>query len=100
MIPSEGRYEIRFIPEAFREWNKLDNSIRQPLSKRLSVRLLNPVVENDRLSGQLKDCFKIKDNKSGFRVVYFLSQSEQMITVLAVGKRADKEVYKDALLRV
>ena len=100
MIPSEGRYEIRFIPEAFREWNKLDNSIRQPLSKRLSVRVMNPVVENDRLSGQLKDCFKIKDNKSGFRVVYFLSQSEQMITVLAVGKRADKEVYTNARLRI
>jgi mRNA interferase RelE/StbE len=96
---SEGSYELRFIPEALKEWQKLDNSVRAPLAKRLGKRLENPRVENERLSSDLNQCFKLKDNKTGYRLVYTLSEEEHILTVLAVGRRADKAVYKVTRIR-
>jgi mRNA interferase RelE/StbE len=99
LTPSEASYELRFIPEALKEWQKLDNSVRSPLAKRLMKRLENPRAENERLSSDLNHCFKLKDNKTGYRLVYTLAEEEHILTVLAVGRRADKAVYKVTRIR-
>ena len=100
MIPSNHIYELRFIPEALIEWHKLDNSIRKPLAKRLRKRLDNPRIENERLSGELNSCFKVKDNKSGFRLVYVISEKERALVVIAVGKRESYAAYSAAISRL
>ena len=100
MTLSKGSFELRFIPEALKEWNKLDNSVRQPLVKRLKARLAAPQVENERLSGDLRNCYKIKDNKSGFRLVYVFLQDEGAVVVLSVGKRESLSVYISAIERL
>ena len=84
---------------ALKEWQKLDNSVRLPLDKRLRKRLEHPLVENERLSSDLNHCFKLKDNKTGYRLVYTVSEEEHILTVLAVGRRADKAVYKVTRIR-
>ncbi|MDQ5920920.1 MAG: hypothetical protein QG673_976 [Pseudomonadota bacterium] len=43
-------YKIKFLPSAQVEWDKLDNSVKQPLLKALHKRLSNPVVPKDRLN--------------------------------------------------
>ncbi len=50
------KYELRFDPDALKEWNKLDGSIKQELKPILLKRLENPIVENSRLSGDLQNC--------------------------------------------
>ncbi len=100
MIPSKRGFDLRFIPEALKEWNKLDNSVRKPLAKRLAVRMLSPRVENERLSGDLRNCYKVKDSKSGYRLVYLLIEEEQQLVVLSVGKRESLSVYIAAMERL
>ena len=100
MTRSSESYELRFLPAALAEWHKLDNSVRQPLTKRLKTRLLNPRVENERLSGDLSSCYKLKDNKSGNRLVYVVLDEEQAVIVIAIGKREGLAAYDSARDRI
>ncbi len=44
-------YKIKFLPTAKKEWDKLDNSVKQILQKALTKRLVNPFSPKDRLNG-------------------------------------------------
>lgn len=91
---------LKFEEEALAEWKKLDKSVSEPLKKKLAKRLQNPRVENERLTGQLKDCYKIKNNKTGHRLVYRVIDAEVVVLVLAVGKREDLAAYLAAASRL
>jgi mRNA interferase RelE/StbE len=59
----------------------------------------NPRIESARLSG-LKNCYKIKLRKAGFRLVYEVRDQELVILVVAIGKRERNAVYKTAAKRL
>lgn len=87
-------YKIKFLPKAEKEWQKLDNPIREAFKKALAKRIVNPIVPKDRLSGTKKECYKIKLRNFGFRLVYTLEQEQIILVVIAVGKRENDEIYK------
>jgi mRNA interferase RelE/StbE len=91
-------YELTFLPEALREWKKLDNSSRVPLKKKLEERLANPRVEADRLAN-LPNAYKIKLRSIGYRLVYEVQDEQVVVMVIAVGRREDNEVYLAAAKR-
>lgn len=91
-------YKLRFHERALTEWQKLDNSIRIPLKKKLAERLENPRVPAAALSG-MPDCFKIKLKGLGYRLVYRVDEDVIFVTVIAVGKRNRNQVYEDAQAR-
>lgn len=93
-------YRIQFIKESARDWDKLDNSIKLELMKNLQPRLENPALESARLKGALGDCYKVKAPVTGYRLVYRIADDVLIILVIAVGKREDSEVYKNAKKRV
>ena len=93
------KYELRFDPDALKEWNKLDGSIKQELKPILLKRLENPIVENSRLSGDLQNCFKIKSKNTGYRLIYTVERNVLVVTVIANGKRADFAAYRKARKR-
>lgn len=94
-------YKLKFLPTAQSEWNKLDNSVKQVLSKALQKRLLNPVVPKDRLSGiKTKECYKIKLRSYGIRLVYAVEHNIITLVVIGVGKRENDEVYNDIHIRL
>ena len=84
---------LKFEEDALVEWISLDKSVREPLKKKLSRRLLHPRVENQRLRGPLKDCYKIKNDKTGHRLIYQVIDHDVVVLVLAIGKREDFEAY-------
>ena len=86
-------FELGFLTEALKEWEKLDSSIREQFKNRLAERLVNPRVPSARLSGQ-KDRFKIKLRGPGFRLVYEVREAQLIVVVVAVGKRERNAVYK------
>lgn len=94
-----GRYFLKFDPDAFREWKKLDNSIQSELQKLLKKRLANPVVASARLHGEMHHCFKIKSKKSGYRLIYTIIENEVTVLVIAIGNRDKLAVYKAAYNR-
>jgi mRNA interferase RelE/StbE len=40
-------YSVEFLEDAKKEWDRLDNSIRQQFSKKLLERRENPLVQKD-----------------------------------------------------
>jgi mRNA interferase RelE/StbE len=93
-------YSLEFHPGGLAEFRALDNSVRSVMVKRLEERLNGPQVIADRLSGPLSNCYKIRLGKTGHRLVYQVIEEEQILFVIAVGKRADKAVYRSATKRI
>lgn len=90
------RFEIEFDARALKEWKKLDGAIREQFRKKLKKLQESPRVEANKLHGDLKDCYKVKLRKSGFRLIYQVIDLEIIIFVIATGKREKSEVYSDA----
>lgn len=86
-------HRLKFEEDALAEWMHLDKSVRDPLKKKLDKRLKHPRVENQRLHGLLKDCYKIKHDKTGHRLIYQVIDDEVIVLVLAIGRRENLEAY-------
>ena len=93
------RYKLRFHELALAEWNKLDNSVREPFKKKLAERLEAPHVPAAELSG-MSGCYKIKLLRVGYRLVYRVEDDIVFVTVIAVGKRDKLKVYDTAKSRL
>jgi len=91
-------YSLKFLPTAFKEWKKLDNTIRSQFKKKLRECLLNPHVIGNELRG-FKNHYKIKLKARGYRLVYEVIDRDLYILVIAVGKRNKNEVYNQAKKR-
>lgn len=48
----------------------------------------------------MPDCYKIKLQASGYRLVYQVIDERRTVVVVAVGKRERAEVYRDASRRL
>lgn len=89
-------YTLRFHESAEKEWLRLDKGIRDRLLKVLERRLAEPRILSAQLSGDLEGLYNIKAYKSGYRLVYEVFDDVLIVLVIAVGKREDFEVYKNA----
>ncbi|MDP1765673.1 MAG: type II toxin-antitoxin system mRNA interferase toxin, RelE/StbE family [Methylotenera sp.] len=92
-------YKLRFHELALAEWQKLDNSVREPFKKKLIERLAAPHVAAARLSG-MSNCYKIKLLQIGYRLVYRVDDDVVFVTVIAVGKRDKLKIYDTAKFRL
>lgn len=90
-------YELKFLPAALKEWEKLGAPIKSQFKKKLAERLKNPRVPADKLSGY-DSVYKIKLRSAGYRLVYEVVDDQVIVYVLAVGKRDKNKVY-DSLKR-
>lgn len=88
-------YELAFDPRAWKEWQKLGDTVRQQFKKKLAERLENPHVPSDKLRGS-KDRYKIKLRTAGYRLVYRVDDGTITLLVIAVGRRDADEVYRTA----
>jgi mRNA interferase RelE/StbE len=95
-----AKYKLKFLPEALKEWHQLDGSIKLILRKALKKRLVQPKVPGSELHGDLKDCYKIKLLKHGYRLVYTIENHNLVVLVLAVDKRENSIAYQSALFRL
>lgn len=80
-------YELRFIPSAKKEWDKLDNSVKQMFKKALAKRLVNPIVPASKLRDLPIDCYKIKLRTIGYRLIYTIEDNVLVLLVLTINRR-------------
>lgn len=92
-------YRLVFKEEAKKEWDNLDSTVRSIFAKKLKERIQQPRIESSRLSG-MKDCYKIKLNRVGYRLVYQVRDKEFIVSVVAIGKQEKNLVYKIAGKRI
>lgn len=88
-----GEYTLKFIPAALAEWQELDGSVKENFKKLLKKRLKAPCMPGSRLTGALQNCYKIKLQKQGYRLIYEVLEDEIVVLVLAVNRRADSVAY-------
>ena len=93
-------YELEFHPASLKEWQNLDHSVRSSLKKKLEKRLKNPHIPSARLHGDLQHCYKIKNDKTGHRLVYQVFDDKIIVFVLSVDKREDFAAYLLAIRRI
>jgi len=92
-------FSLEFKPSAWKEWQKLDSTIKTEFKKKLAKVLEQPRLEANKLSG-LPDCYKIKLRALGYRLVYQVDNGRVVVLVLAVGKREKSIVYKKSKNRL
>jgi mRNA interferase RelE/StbE len=95
-----GSFDLEFLDLAHDEWFKLDSAVVARLRKKLERRLEEPRIESQRLHGGLAHCFKIRDDKSGNRMVYLVDDDLMVLRVVAVGKPRELEAYRIAAQRI
>ena len=94
------RYRLKFVSEALAEGNALDGSVKVVLKKLLKKRLEQPHLPGAELHGDLRDCYKIKLLKQGYRLVYQVEDGVLVVLVLAISRREDMAVYRAAMDRL
>ena len=87
-------YNLDFHPEALKEWEKLNSTIRVHFKKKLKERLENPRVPKDKLSGY-GNVYKIKLRSIGYRLAYEVQDEVILVLVLSVGKRENNSIYNN-----
>ena len=100
LAQSATRYRLKFLPEVLEEWNALDGSIKEVLRKALKKRLEQPHTPGAQLHRDLRNCYKIKLRKQGYRLIYSVEDNALVVLVLAVDKREDMVAYRSAVERL
>lgn len=90
-------YQLLFLPDARKEWDDLDGSIKRLFKNVIEKRLITPRVPGAQLRAPLVDCYKIKLRGIGYRLVYLVRDDVAVpnIVVLTVGRR-DGGIYEAA----
>lgn len=91
-------YKLKFLPIALKEWNKLDNTIKKQLKKKLEEVIQNPKIQANRLM-KFESHYKVKLKSSGYRLVYEVIDDQVVVLVIAIGKREGNKIYEVAKLR-
>lgn len=96
-------YEILFHPEAKKEFDKLDGSVRTVVLKQLGKLRRDPSLGEklgNRGGFDLTGYRKVYAFRKKIRIVYRIHEGRLLVFIMAVGKREDLQVYKDAFLRI
>lgn len=91
-------YNLEFMPQALKEWSKLNFTIKEQFKKKLTERLENPRIPKDKLSG-FDNVYKIKLRSLGYRLAYEVKEEKITILVLSVGKREKNSIYNNLYKR-
>lgn len=97
---SENIYKVFCVKDAYEEWNKLDDIIKEQFKGKLRELISNPDVPSKRLHSPLHGYYKIVLKRAGYRLVYEIIRDKIVLLVWTVGKRKESEVYKTAQKRL
>ncbi len=90
-------HDLRFVPEALKDWAELDGSVKAQFKTALKKRLEIPRVPGAELRAPLVDCYQLTLRGVGYRLVYLVRDEANPpdIVVLVVGRR-DGGIYEAA----
>jgi len=92
-------YEIVFIPDAAREYENLDGSLRKQADSKLKKLQNNPYsgeALGNKNNVDLSGFYKLYFAKKRYRIVYRIRSdgSIEIIEIWGIGKRDKMEIYK------
>lgn len=94
-------YQVELTPEAQKDYHKLDNSQRLHIDKSFEKLEQQGMLAGEALRGKLSGYRKLKHRRLGLRVIFRETATGiEIIEVVAIGKRSDKEIYTIAESRI
>lgn len=89
-------FEIFFIPEARKEFKKLDNSIKQLVADKINNLKNNPYIGEllgNKLGLNLTGYYKLYVFNKKIRIVYEIIDKFLIVKIIAISKRDKFEAY-------
>lgn len=94
-------YELNYFAAAKKEYEQLDGSQKGQVDKALDKIQVRGTEIGKQLSGNLAACFEIKQRRLGLRIIFQAhADSISIINIIAIGKRADNQVFTQAADRL
>ncbi len=97
-------YKIEFIPDAEKDFDSLDKSVRKKASKKIDTLSKNPFLGKplgNKFGINLTGFYKLYFAKKKYRVVYrLIGEHIEVIEIVGIGKRNKEEIYKLAAKRL
>lgn len=99
------KFDVVFIQEAKEDYQKLDGSVKRFVDIAIAKMELRADELGEELTkkqqSNLIGCRKIKFKKIGIRIVYrIVADKAEIAEIIAIGKREENEVYKNAVKRL
>mgnify|MGYP002625033814 CR=1 FL=1 len=95
-------YEIKFHPEALKEFCSLDGSVKKLVKKQIDKLKTAPLLGEElgnKNGYDLTGYRKMYACKKQIRIVYSIFENTLLVNIIAIGKREYMEVYKTATSR-
>lgn len=94
-------YTVKLSKKSQKDYLKLDYSQRFHIDKSIERLEHLGMQAGEALSGKLSGCRKLKHKKLGLRVIFRQTDKGiEIIEIIAIGRRQDSKVYKEAEKRI
>jgi mRNA interferase RelE/StbE len=96
-------YRVEFLPDAAREFDALDGSLKKIAAKQIDKLAERPELGRPlerRLGIDLTGYRKIYFAKKGYRIVYEIQRKEVVVLIIGIGKRERAEIYRAVATRL
>ena len=91
-------YKIELHPEAVKDFDALDGSVRKEVAKKIDALSENPLLGKplgNRMGIDLTGFFKLYAGNKKYRIIYRISvEYLEVIEIVGIGKREKEKVYK------
>ena len=96
-------YNVEFLPEAAREFEALDGSLKKLATKQIEKIAGRPELGEplgNRMGIDLTGYRKIYFGEKSCRIVYEIQRGKLVILIIGIGKRERAEIYKEVAQRL
>jgi mRNA interferase RelE/StbE len=94
-------YKINYFPEVRKDFDNIPNDVLVETREYIKKFKVNPYSCSLPLYGNLSSCRKVYIANANYRIVIQIEKNiAQIVEIVAVGKRENKEVYKEASERI
>jgi mRNA interferase RelE/StbE len=96
-------YKIEFLPEAAREFDTLDGSLKKIAATQIDTRAEKPELGESlgkKMGVDLTGYRKVYFGRKSYRIVYEIQGHRLVVLIIGIGKRERAEIYKEVARRV
>ena len=96
-------YRVEFLPDAAREFEAIDGSLRKLAAKQIDKLVERPELGEalgNRMGIDLTGYRKTYFGKKCFRIIYEIQHQRLVVLIIGIGKREREEIYREIARRL
>ncbi len=96
--------KVEFIPEAAKDFERLDGSVKKEAAKKIDALAENPFLGKplgNKFGIDLTGFYKLYISKKKYRIVYRLIGTQvEIVEIVGIGRRDKEEIYRLVMGRI